>query len=40
MGFGRPAADFDARRLSYGRGSFGPSVELVAGSRSLPLDSG
>ncbi len=38
MGFGRPAADFDQRRLSYGKVSFGPSLELVADALSIPLD--
>ena len=38
MGFGRPAADFDERRLSYGKVSFGPSLELVADALSIPLD--
>jgi hypothetical protein len=38
MGFGRPAADFDQRRFSYGKVSFGPSLELVADTLSIPLD--
>jgi hypothetical protein len=39
MGFGRPLADFDPRRLSYGKVAFGPSLHLVADALSLPLDS-
>ncbi|MFC5753183.1 hypothetical protein [Actinomadura rugatobispora] len=38
MGFGRPPADFDERRLSHGRVSFGPSLELVADALGTPLD--
>jgi len=39
MGFGRPLADFDPRRLTYGKVAFGPSLHLVADALSLPLDS-
>ncbi|MEV5831663.1 hypothetical protein AB0L25_39485 [Spirillospora sp. NPDC052242] len=39
MGFGRPPADMDERRLSHGRVSFGPSLALVADALGLPLDS-
>jgi hypothetical protein len=38
MGFGRPPAAFDERRLSHGRTSFGPSLRLVADTLGLPLD--
>ena len=38
MGFGRSPADLDERRLSHGRVSFGPSLELVAEALGLPLD--
>jgi 2,4-diaminopentanoate dehydrogenase len=38
MGFGRPPAEFDERRLSHGRVSFGPSLRLVADALSMPLD--
>jgi hypothetical protein len=38
MGFGRPPAAFGERRLSHGRTSFGPSLQLVADALSLPLD--
>ncbi|MBE1535485.1 NAD(P)H-dependent amine dehydrogenase family protein [Actinomadura algeriensis] len=38
MGFGRAPADMDARRLSHGRVSFGPSLELLADTLGLPLD--
>jgi len=38
MGFGRAPADFDERRLSHGRTSFGPSLRLVAETLGLPLD--
>ena len=38
MGFGKPAAEFDVRRFSYGRISFGPSLQLVADALSIPLD--
>jgi 4-hydroxy-tetrahydrodipicolinate reductase len=38
MGFGKPPAAFDERRLSHGRTSFGPSLRLVADALSLPLD--
>jgi len=39
MGFGRPPATFDERRISHIRESFGPSLQLVAQALSLPLDS-
>ncbi|NEB02822.1 dihydrodipicolinate reductase [Streptomyces sp. SID13726] len=39
MGFGSPPADFDERRLTHARTSFGPSLRLVAEALSLPLDS-
>jgi hypothetical protein len=38
MGFGRPPADLDERRLSHGRTSFGPSLRLLADAVGLPLD--
>jgi 4-hydroxy-tetrahydrodipicolinate reductase len=38
MGFGRPPADLDERRLSHGRTSFGPSLALLADALGLPLD--
>jgi hypothetical protein len=38
MGFGKPPAAFDERRLSHGRVSFGPSLRLVADTLGLPLD--
>lgn len=39
MGFGRLPGEFDQRRLSRGRTSFGPSLELVADALGLRLDS-
>ncbi|SEG85034.1 4-hydroxy-tetrahydrodipicolinate reductase [Thermomonospora echinospora] len=39
MGFGKPPAELDERRLAHGRISFGPSLELVAEALSMPLDS-
>ena len=39
MGYGRPPGAFDEGRLSYGRISFGPSLQLVADALSMPLDS-
>jgi 4-hydroxy-tetrahydrodipicolinate reductase len=39
MGFGKPPAEFDEHRFSYGRISFGPSLQLVADALSMPLDS-
>jgi 4-hydroxy-tetrahydrodipicolinate reductase len=39
MGFGKAPGAFDERRLSHGRQSFGPSLELVADALSMPLDS-
>ncbi|MEU5880505.1 hypothetical protein [Spirillospora sp. NPDC047279] len=38
MGFGRPPAELDERRLSHGRTSFGPSLHVVAEALSMPLD--
>ena len=38
MGFGTPPAALDERRLTHGRTSFGPSLELVAEALGLPLD--
>ncbi|MGH9275158.1 MAG: NAD(P)H-dependent amine dehydrogenase family protein [Acidimicrobiales bacterium] len=38
MGFGQPPSAFDERRLSHLRGSFGPSLEVLADALSLPLD--
>lgn len=38
MGFGRPPAAFDQRRLSHGRVSFGPSLRLLADALGVPLD--
>jgi hypothetical protein len=39
MGFGRPPAALDERRLTHGKVSFGPSLRAVADALSLPLDS-
>ncbi|GAA2402119.1 dihydrodipicolinate reductase [Actinomadura vinacea] len=39
MGFGKPPAELDERRLSHGKTSFGPSLEVVADALSMPLDS-
>ncbi|MFI0349367.1 hypothetical protein [Actinomadura sp. 9N407] len=39
MGFGKPPAELDERRLSHGRTSFGPSLLLLAEALSMPLDS-
>lgn len=39
MGFGKPPAEFDDRRLEHLRSSFGPSLHLVADALGLPLDS-
>lgn len=39
MGFGKRPAEFDKRRLSHARTSFGPSLRLVADALSIPLDS-
>ncbi|MFE2965258.1 dihydrodipicolinate reductase [Streptomyces sp. NPDC059340] len=39
MGFGKPPAEYDERRLSVVRDSFGPSLHMVADSLSIPLDS-
>ncbi|MFD5758501.1 dihydrodipicolinate reductase [Streptomyces sp. NPDC127044] len=39
MGFGKPPAEYDERRLSVVRDSFGPSLRMVADTLSIPLDS-
>ena len=39
MGFGKPPAELDERRLTHGKSSFGPSLSLVADALSIPLDS-
>ena len=39
MGFGRPVAEFDARRFGFGAVSFGPSLRLTAEALGMPLDS-
>lgn len=39
MGFGKPPAELDERRLTHGKISFGPSLRLVAEALSIPLDS-
>lgn len=39
MGFGKPPAALDERRLTHGKTSFGPSLRLVADALSMPLDS-
>jgi 4-hydroxy-tetrahydrodipicolinate reductase len=38
MGFGRPPAAFDERRLGHARTSFGPSLRLLADALGVPLD--
>jgi hypothetical protein len=38
MGFGKPPAEFDERRLSVVRDSFGPSLHLLADALSIRLD--
>jgi hypothetical protein len=38
MGFGKPPATFDERRLAHPRDSFGPSLALLADAISMPLD--
>lgn len=38
MGFGKPPAAFDDRRLGHGRTSFGPSLRLIAEAFAIPLD--
>jgi 4-hydroxy-tetrahydrodipicolinate reductase len=38
MGFGQPPSAFDERRLAHLRGSFGPSLQVLADALSLPLD--
>lgn len=39
MGFGKPPTEYDERRLSVVRDSFGPSLHMVADTLSIPLDS-
>ncbi|WRZ90037.1 dihydrodipicolinate reductase [Streptomyces sp. NBC_01007] len=39
MGFGKPPAEFDERRLAAVLGSFGPSLRLLADTLALRLDS-
>src|SRR5258708_15458596 len=39
MGFGKPLAEIDVRRFTYGRISFGPSLELVADAIAMHLNS-
>jgi 4-hydroxy-tetrahydrodipicolinate reductase len=39
MGFGRKPAEFDENRLTHGRTSFGPSLQMVADALGIPLDS-
>ncbi|MEX5634866.1 dihydrodipicolinate reductase [Parafrankia sp. FMc2] len=39
MGFGQPPASVDEARLAHGVISFGPSLELVAETLGMPLDS-
>jgi 4-hydroxy-tetrahydrodipicolinate reductase len=39
MGFGKRPAEFDVRRFSYGRISFGPSLQLLADALGMPLES-
>jgi hypothetical protein len=38
MGFGKPPAAFDERRLTHGTTSFGPTLRLLGDALSLPLD--
>lgn len=38
MGFGGTPAEFDPRRVSHGRESFGPSLRLLADAFSISLD--
>lgn len=38
MGFGKPMGPFDQFRAEYLKGSFGPSLRLVADAVGLPLD--
>ena len=38
MGFGKAPAAYDERRLTHGRWSFGPSLQLVADALAMPLD--
>ncbi len=38
MGFGRSPAEFPQGRISHGRDSFGPSLQLLADTLSIPLD--
>jgi 4-hydroxy-tetrahydrodipicolinate reductase len=39
MGYGRDPDSFDHSRWEFGKHSFGPSLELLAESLSMPLDS-
>src|SRR5205807_6128452 len=39
MGFGKEPGEFGEARLSHGRTSFGPSLQLLAEALSMPLDS-
>lgn len=39
MGFGLAPADFDENRIAHVRSNFGPSLQLVAQSIGMPLDS-
>ncbi|CAI7980902.1 2,4-diaminopentanoate dehydrogenase [Frankia sp. Hr75.2] len=38
MGFGQAPGEFDEGRLSHGKTSFGPSLNLVADALGMPLD--
>jgi 2,4-diaminopentanoate dehydrogenase len=38
MGFGRPPEEFDPARAGYLKGSFGPSLSLIAEALGAPLD--
>ena len=40
MGFGGPPADYDERRVSALRNSFGPSLQLLADALAIRLDTG
>jgi 4-hydroxy-tetrahydrodipicolinate reductase len=39
MGFGKEPGEYGDARLSHGRTSFGPSLQLLADALSIPLDS-
>lgn len=39
MGFGQPPSDFGSARLGHLRNSFGPSLQVLAETLGLPLDS-